>query len=188
MPKISKWLQDISTGWIAFVALVIFLVFSATVLPRQAAKADESSGGGSPDMSFTYTTVELYTMAEAFGEGGRKAYIQARFTFDFIFPLVYTSFLATSISWVSWRAYDQHSKWQMSNLAPVLGMVFDYLENASTSLVMARFPNQTPIVDWLAPIFTSFKWIFVGGSFVLLFISLIVATWRWVKPKIKNND
>ena len=66
------------------------------------------------------------------------------------------------------RAFHPASRWQIANLAPVSGALFDYLENVSTSLVMWRFPDHTPVVDVLAPAFTVVKWILVNGSFVLL--------------------
>ena len=77
--RISSWLRRVSTGWVALSALVIFLLFSVVVLPRQSATADEVAGGaGSPDMSLYYSADDLYQMAEAYGEQGRKAYIRAR--------------------------------------------------------------------------------------------------------------
>ena len=123
-------------------------------------------------------------MAESYGNAGRKAYIRARFSFDLIFPLLYTAFLVTSISWTFGKAFKQQSRWQLANLAPVLGMVFDFLENVSTSLVMARYPTQAPITAWLAPIFTFIKWVFVGGSFVLLFIGTFLAILGWVRLRL----
>lgn len=188
MKKLSKWLHTISTGWVTFTILVIFFVFMATVLPKQAAKAEETSrGADSPDTSFYYSAGDLYKMAEDYGVEGRKAYIQARFSFDIIFPLVYSAFLGTSISWVTQRGFPKHSRWQLANLAPVFGMGFDFLENLSTSLVMARYPAPTLVASWLAPIFTLVKWVFVYGSFVLLLIGILAAVWGWVKGKTKGD-
>ena len=125
-------------------------------------------------------------MAEAYGEQGRSAYILARFTFDVIWPIVYTLFLATSISWLFVRGFPQESRWRLANLAPVLGMFFDYLENLSTSWVMFSYPLTSPVVAWLAPFFTATKWIFVNGSFVLLIIGLIAALWHAKKSRRKS--
>jgi hypothetical protein len=164
--------------------LILFLLFTALVLPGQAAKAEMDSGGaGSPDTSFYYTADDLYRMAEAYGEGGRRAYVRARFTFDLIWPLVYTAFLCTGISWLNRRAFGPDSPFQRANLAPVLGALFDYLENVSTSLVMIRFPSETPVVDGLAAIFTVVKWILVNSSFVLLLVGAVVGLWRWVRER-----
>jgi hypothetical protein len=164
--------------------LIIFLLFSALVLPRQATETElETGSADSPEMSFTYSASDLYQMAEAYGEQGRRAYVRARFTFDLVWPLVHTLFLTTSVSWVFGRAFAQDSRWQRASLAPLLGAVFDYLENLSTSLVMLRFPASKPVVDLLAPAFTLLKWSFVGASFVLLFGGIVVGFWRWSKGR-----
>jgi hypothetical protein len=69
--RISDWLRRASTGRVALSALVVFLLFSVLVLPRQSATAEEVAGdAGSPDMSFYYSADDLYRMAEAYGEQG----------------------------------------------------------------------------------------------------------------------
>jgi hypothetical protein len=187
--RISDWLRRISTGWLALVALLIFLLFSALVLPQQATKAAQETGSSdSPDMSVFYSPSDLYELAEAYGEQGREAYVEARFTFDLIWPLVYTLFLATAISWVFGRAFAVDSRWQRANLAPLLAAILDYLENLSTSLVMLRFPDQTPLVDLLAPVFTALKWSFLGASFVLLLGGIVVGAWRWMAQRAESRN
>jgi hypothetical protein len=182
--RVSDWLTKVSTGWVAVAGLIIFLLFSALVLPQQATEAAQETGSSdSPDMSFFYSPSDLYEMAEAYGEQGREAYVEARFTFDLIWPLVYTLFLATAISWVFGRAFAPDSPWKRANLAPLLAAILDYFENLSTSLVMLRFPDQTPLVDLLAPVFTALKWTFLGASFVLLASGIVVGSWRWLTQR-----
>ena len=51
--KISDWLRRASSGWVALIALVVFVLFTALVLPRQAASAERSAAeAGTPDLSF----------------------------------------------------------------------------------------------------------------------------------------
>ena len=184
--QFSGWLHRISNGWVTLIGLVVFILFTALVLPGQSTRDDESIGdAGSPDLSFYYSADDLYRMAEAYGEQERAEYIRVRFTFDLVWPLVYTFFLATAISWIFAGAFSEGSKWQLANLAPVLGMLFDYLENIATSFVMWRYPSHTPVVDWLAAIFTSLKWILIGTSFVLLLMGALIAVWRWIK-RVRN--
>lgn len=193
MPRhISEALYRISSGWVALAALVIFLLFTVLVLPRQATQAaSESADAGSPDTSLWYSPDELYRTAEAYGPQGRQAYIRARFTFDLVWPLVYGAFLCTAISWLYARAVAPASPWRLANLAPVLGVLLDYGENLATSLVMLRYPSRTPVVDMLAPVLTLVKWVFVGGSFVLLLVGLVAVVWRWVgkgrAPKMRRS-
>ncbi len=120
----------------------------------------------------------LPTLSTHLDSEGRAYYIRARWTFDVIWPVVYTAFLALSLSWVYWRAFAPASRWQWANLVPLAGMLFDCLENSPASLVMARYPDLTPGVAHLAPLFTLLKWLFVTGSFVLLFIGGGVAVWH----------
>lgn len=180
--SLSDRIRVISTGKVALSALVIFVLFTALVLPDQAGRAEAYTGDAeSPDQSFYYTAGDLYQWAEAYGPEGRAAYVRTRFTFDLIWPLVYALFLATSISWVNRKAFGADSPWQQANLAPVLGMIFDYLENAAASLVMFRYPAATPIVDGLATVFTMVKWFFVYGSFVLLLTGTVSGLWQRVR-------
>ena len=189
MKKLSKHLHKLSTGRMTLATLVIFILFMILVLPGQAQQADASaeSEAGSPDLSFFYTPADLYKMAEAYGEAGRAAYIRARFTFDLVWPLVYAAFLATSMSWLFSRAFHPKSRWQWVNLAPFWGMIFDFLENISTSWVMARYPNRTPVIAFLAPWFTLVKWVLVGGSFLLLVVGIIAAVWKWGQKRMSLN-
>jgi hypothetical protein len=180
MLGLSRWLYRISKGWLVVVAIVLFFVFTPVVLPQQAARFEDAAGPGpSPDQSFFYSPSDLYRMAGAFGEAGRAAYVRARWTFDVIWPLVYAFFLATTISWLGKRAFAEQSPWRLLNLVPVAGLLLDYAENICTSLVIGRYPAQTPVVDRLATVFTPLKWVFVGGSFVVLVAVAIAALVQW---------
>lgn len=184
LQRFSDWMYRVSSGWVAFSALVVFLLFIVLVLPGQASKAEaDASSAESPDMSFYYTAEDLYQMADAYGEEGRGVYVRARFTFDLIWPLVYAIFLITGISWVYQRSFALGSLWQRANIMPLLGALFDYLENISTSVVMVRYPSPTAVLDMLAAIFTMLKWVFVIGSFALLLAGVVVWVWRRVRAR-----
>jgi len=186
--RLSDFFYKITNGWVAFLALVVFLLFAGLVLPGQAASAETYSGNaGSPDLSFYYSAQDLYHMAEVYGEQGRGAYVRARFTFDLIWPMVYTIFFCTAISWVYARAFTTDSLGRGANLVPVLAMLFDYLENLSVSLVMLRYPHPTIVVDSLVPLFTMLKWVLVIGSVGLLFTGAAIAVWQWIQNRNKSS-
>jgi hypothetical protein len=182
--KLSDRITRITNGKIALVCLVIFLAFTIIVLPAQSSKARLYNGtAGSPDTTFFYTAGDLYKTAEAYGQLGRNEYIKARFTFDLIWPLVYLAFLTTAISWLYHRLDLSGELWKRVNLVPIFGVLFDYLENISTSIVMARFPSPTPIISSLAPIFTFVKWILMGCSLLLLLYGSVMVLWKLLKAK-----
>jgi hypothetical protein len=182
LTRISEWLHSISSNSITLAALVVLVLFMALVLPQQQAPSAaretagfESADGrvGGPDLSFWYSVKDLYRWADAYGAEGRQAYIQARFSFDLVWPLVYGAFLTTALSWLFGRVFAAGSRWRLLNLVPVAGVLLDYLENVSASVVMGRFPLRTPGVAHLAPVFTATKWVCVGGSFVLLVVGIV---------------
>jgi len=184
--KLSDWMCHNSTGWLVIATLAFFMVFIALVLPDQTLKAEAySEEVGSPDTSFYYTANDLYQLAEKYGESGRQEYVKTRYTFDLIWPLVYTMFLGTSISWIFSKVVVSGNILRRANLIPVLGLLFDYLENISISVVMIRYPEPTSMWDTIAPIFTLVKWIFVIGSFVILLIGMIMGVVQWIKVRKK---
>ena len=181
MKKLSAFFYRFSTGWTALAVLVIFLVFSALTLPAQTAQTEfYSQGMGGPDTSLLYNGETLYNMAETHGVEGRAAFLKARWTFDLAFPLVFTLFFITSISWLINRILKSGSPLRMFNLLPLAGMLFDYLENTATSLVMAAYPAHNKWGETLAPIFTPIKWLFVIVSLLLVVIGLVLYAVRLV--------
>jgi len=177
--KLSSWLIKISKGWLVLISLVIFLLFVVLVLPQQTEQIDnQNRGAGSPDTSLWYSAEDLYSMAEAYGQAGRDAFVHSHLTFDVAWPLVYTLFLVTSLSWLSVRAFPLGSLFRMVNLVPLCAALFDFLENISTSLIMLRYPASTPLIDSLAAVFTLIKWILVSASIFLLLIALVASVWR----------
>jgi hypothetical protein len=188
LTKLSNSFLKFSTGPLTLACLVIFFVFSALVLPDQAAKAEVYSGeAGSPDTSLYYTVSDLYRMADAYGPAGRAAYIRARFTFDLIFPLVYTAFLVTAISWLIKRSDLAWGTWGRLNLLPVAGMLFDFLENISTATIMSRYPQTTAVLDHLSGVFTLMKWVFIAASFTAMGIIGVSYLWRLLFKKRKSD-
>lgn len=180
--RLSHWIDHIASGRVTAGVLIVFLLFTALVLPNQASRAEAETGeAGSPDTSLYYSATDLYQMAESYGEQGRRAYVTARFTFDLVWPLLYTAFLATATSWLVRGTLGRASPWRKLNLVPVAGALFDYLENLATSLVMIRYPLRTGGVDLLAGFLTSVKWLLVGGSMALLLFTGLA--WLWVQAR-----
>ena len=167
--RLSRWLMRASTGPVTLALVAVLVAFTIVVLPAQSEAARlAGKGAGSPDTSLWYSAADLYRMAETYGPEGRQAYVQARFTFDIVWPLVYVSGLSAALSWLLSRACAAGSRWRLANLAPLLGGLLDLGENLSTSFVMLRYPALTPILDSLAAGFTLAKWAVLAFCFLAL--------------------
>lgn len=168
-PKKVKW------WWVAL-ATIGFFLFIAVVLTRVSAYTTRVIGDyASPDSSFFYTAQDMYAMAKDYGPSGRGTYILLRWTFDVVWPFVYTGFLVlwtlklssliTGIPWVN-VLYG----------LPIMAMIFDFLENLGATIVMVRYPSSSGIVAHLTPIATVLKWSTLSLSFglVVLFGLVII--------------
>jgi hypothetical protein len=175
LKKASAFFYRISNGWVVLAALIILLMFSGFTLPVESKRVDAYSQGlGSPDNSLFYSGKMLLQMAEAYGEAGRSAFLHARWGFDLAFPLIYTFFFITSISFIFKMGAGKKGNLPLLNLIPLLGLFFDLAENTATSVVMAAYPVQGTWGQVLAPIFTPLKWFFVTISVLLLLIGVII--------------
>ena len=148
----------IKLKWVwVMVASMGFILFVSLVLPWFSAYTTKMIGNlASPDSSLFYTAKELYTMAESYGESGRRTYVLLRWTFDVIWPLVYTVFL---VFWtVKLSSYIKGKKW-ISNLffLPVIAMILDFVENIGATVVMVRYPSTVGIIAYITPWATFLK-------------------------------
>lgn len=185
--RVSQWISRNSTGRIVLLSLAIFLVFTAVVLPYQASKTEAYAGEvGSVDLKLFYTPDEVYQIAEAYGEDGRSLYVKARLTFDVIWPFVYAFFLSTAISYIVQRVLDEDSWWQFSNLVPLCGLLFDYMENISITVVMLKYPIRLTWLAGMTAIFTGLKWILISFGCVLLVFGLFV--WKIIHNNTQENQ
>jgi len=172
--RISRSLEKRSTGRITIFLLIVFLLFTFTVVPMEAKRGGAFlSVAGSPDTSLLYSKEHLYDIAEQYGEAGRRWYIQSRMVFDAVWPLVYGLFFVVVLGWCNQRAWLADSVWRRTNLMPVLAMILDYMENTSAALVMYRYPDHTPFVDSLVPAFTLGKWLCIAISVGALLAALV---------------
>ena len=179
--RVAERLAHGVRGWMAVAATVLFALFIALVLPAQAeAGSFYTIRYAAPDTSLWYSPGDLYAAAEAWGPEGRAAYVNARVTFDVIWPLVYGAALLTTLAWVWARATAPGSRWRRVALLPVVVVALDYAENICTATVMARYPARTPVLAELAPLFTAGKWLTLSAGFLLLGVGVIVAlVARW---------
>ena len=172
MKKLSAFIYNKTTTKIMIIAIIIFIVFTATLLPQVSKYTARVVGEASPDTSLVYSAQDLYDMAESYGEDGRRVYITLRFTFDLVWPFVYLFFMVTVLTRL---LYDSKKPWvKYLHLLPLLGGLFDFLENIGASIVMGVYPSEILFVASATPIFTLIKWSLLGVSFLLIAVTSVI--------------
>ncbi|MGB3160555.1 MAG: hypothetical protein WBA84_04835 [Carnobacterium sp.] len=163
-------------------ASVLFLLFLIFILPRVSAYSSETIGKSeSPDQSFLYSGSQLYELAESYGESGRKTYILLRWTFDLVWPIVYTLFLvAWTIKLMEYASDNRRMRFLV--FVPIAAAFFDFSENIGATIVMLRYPLKSGIIQTITPVATGIKWITSSLSFLLLLVLII----KIIGSKIKR--
>ncbi len=181
MKKLISFVANRSNAFVVVLSLLIFMSFIIFVLPQEAAKSEALGLTDSIDTSFYYTSSDLYRTAENYGEQGRAFYIRQRFTFDLIWPIVYTQFLFVSSVYFYKKTRLLKASWLLH--VSLIAAGFDYLENIMTSVVLYRYPLMTPLISDVAGIMTMMKWsTLTAAFFILIYLTLHAAVTR-IKPK-----
>lgn len=153
-------------AWVLPFATAVFLFFLIAVLPREAARLAEATGGASaPDTRLFYGADVLARTAEAFGREGRSYYIRSRWTFDVAWPLAYGFFLHAALA-----SLLKGGRTRRLRLLPWIAVLLDFLENALISLAFLRHPEIPPWVGILAGMATALKWMCIVLAFALLLL------------------
>ena len=162
------------TGWrVWFASAIVFAAFLVLVLPAEAERTLAATGTSeTPDTSYLYTAADLERLAAEYGEEGREHYVRSRYTFDIAWPLAYGAFLQISVLLASRRTVLGRLPTPVVFL-PSIAVGFDLLENTSAAIVMARYPEPTPLLPHAAPVFTFLKWNTLTAAFILAAVGAV---------------
>jgi hypothetical protein len=183
MQRFSQWLCRISNSKTALLVLAGFFFFAALVLPTQNLKTSTGENASIPDISLFYSSKDLVQMAQSYGPAGRAAYVQGLMEFDFLWPLIYGSFLSISLSWVLQQLFTATNPWRRLNLLPLLAVPLDFLENICTGTVMRLYPQSPHWALSAAPLITPIKWLWIASSLLLLVGGLSILIFQKLRSK-----
>ena len=136
-----------TTGLKAFIAFLIllflFVITHIIKFPGSVGYLKEITHGQKTlDMQASFASAETYQRLEAFGEVGRRMYMQTMLTVDLIFPLSMFIFLFL-FSKYALQKVAMKRVFSKSLQALAIGyLTFDFLENVSIFILLNSFPNR----------------------------------------------
>ena len=74
------------------------------------------------------------------------------------------------------KLFSEKSKIIFLSFLPLIGVLFDYLENFNTLKLLNKFPNITPEQVAYVSQMTQIKWVFLIMSIILVFALTITIT------------
>jgi len=159
--------------------IVVAMVMMGYVNPQILALS-----GGLPilDSRLGYTFAEVEHLLTMLGEQGRQLYTTLQ-VLDLIFPLGYGMSITLALTGVITKLLPEGHPMEKVISIPILGMLFDYLENITIATLIASYPNLSPLAVNVANIFTLLKWSCIMLALALLVILAILALGSRQLPK-----
>lgn len=155
-------------------ATVLFIFFLVLILPNSSQKSSDLLGDAKlPDTSLFYSGQEIYQTAGTIGEEGRAFYVRQRITYDFIWPLVYAWFLYSCLHLV-FQNSNQEVLINSIRWLPIIGLGFDYAENAFAIIIMLFYPTQLVFAEKWLPIISLIKWSAIATAFILIVTGVVI--------------
>src|SRR5688500_4743139 len=137
--RLERW----ATRRNILLALAVFVVINAGILPVAGARIETLSGGIGPlDLRVAYTPAEAYAALAAYGDEGRQLYLLIELTVDLIYPLAYAVVFSLTIVFCLRQVLPANHTLQRAALLPWVAMLADYVENAGISWMLLNYPNR----------------------------------------------
>jgi len=175
------------------VVLILFIltmaVFSLMIMSTIPKVERFASGIPLFDMSPSgYSYQQAISLLESLGEDGRNVYLFQQLPIDFIYPGLFAFSYALLLTWLFAKSFATNSKIFFLALVPVLGGLFDYLENIGIIIMINTFPNISRGRVGVVSTFTLLKSAFTTGFYILLLVGIISFIIRKInKPTPPNH-
>ena len=165
---------------------ILFLVFPFFLFPYHQQLMTKVAGQEiiPLDSRFSYSFNEVKNDFDKLGAEGRNVYRFAIGVVDMIFPVIYGPLFILILAWLLKKLSGRNSNWILLALFPIIGILFEYLENFNTLSLLDNYPAITESgVSWGEQM-TRLKHIFLMLSVAFMPILGIVLLIR----KFKRNQ
>lgn len=146
--------------------MAVYLLMLLVTIPRVQSYAPETALF---DLSPTgYTHSQALHLLQSLGHAGRDTYLFPQLALDFVYPGLFAICFSLMLIWVYSKRVQSDSKFLYLAILPVLGGLFDYVENILIIRMITHFPEVTKELVSAASSFTLLKSAFSTASFLLL--------------------
>ena len=189
MRRLASWKVLITTGALFLTAAVVFF---ASSLPFAIPTVTAACGQPPPDMRFFTSGDQVRQFLTGCGPAGRAAYQNMQIA-DLFYPALSGLFIAAAFAMVLTRLARPASRVVALAALPLLGSVFDYLENAAAWVTMTAYPQHAGAVTDLLGIASTSKQVCTWAAWFILITAIGMTLVRSARrrhprrPAIESN-
>lgn len=163
----------------------VFIFFMVVILPAVSYQASQMGLSPSIDTNFSFDATVIYSILDGYGESGRSFYLFQRWTFDFVWPMVYGfPIFFTLRLWLG-----KVNSWfgKLLIYLPLVAMLLDYLENITFSVIILLYPTEWMVLAYFGVITSLLKWIALGVSLMSVTALSVVVLFQTIIRSIKSR-
>jgi len=121
--------------------MAVYLLMLSVTIPRVQSYAPETTLFDLSPAGYTYS--QALTLLESLGRAGRDSYLFPQLALDFVYPGLFAICYSLMLVWLYSKRIRPDSKWLYLAVIPVLGGLFDYIENILIIRMITTFPDVT---------------------------------------------
>jgi hypothetical protein len=163
----------------------VFVFFLVVILPAVSFQANQMGLTPSIDTNFSFNPNLIYNILDGYAESGRQFYLFQRWTFDFVWPMVYGFPIFFTLK--LWLGHFKNPFIQLFIFLPLIAMSFDYLENITFSIMILLYPTELIVLAYLGVGISLLKWLTLSialmSVIIVGFVVLIQTIIRIVKSR-----
>ena len=162
-------------------AAAVFTVFAALLFgssaPFSIRHVQAMCGQPPPDVRFYTSALDVHGFLIDCGVAGRLAYRNLQLA-DLFYPAVNGVFMASALAVMLARVVRRGSVWLAAAALPLLGAVFDYLENSAAWISLWRYPAESGTAGFMLGIASMAKQTISWTAGLLLIGALAIVAVR----------
>jgi len=192
MKKILKKTQELlnkySTGRNVLALFVITqIIYGFMLLYTIPNVMNHANGMKLLDMQPTgYNAEYAKNLFDNLGAIGREAYLFRQIPVDMIYPFLFAVTYSLLLTFLFKKSFNPKSKINGLSLIPIVGGLFDYLENVGIIIMLSLYPIFSESIANITNVFSVLKSIFITLFFVLLVVGIVGLIAKKV-TKLKNK-
>lgn len=191
MSKLSQVIQRISNLRMFFILLaaviILIVIPDFFKVPISPLRFEEYSHGLKMlDMTVNYSPEDAYNLIENYGRQAITYYLYVMEPFDVLIPAAMGLFLCVT-STVALRNIMKAKYLTIIYIFPILGWLFDYMENAGVIVMLTNYPSRLIFVARITNLFSVAKSIFDTVSILIICIGIFIKTFNKYKKCSRCN-
>ena len=164
-----------------------YIPFNLIIFPLLNDELIQHGGTGRLEILFTYFPGQLFSQLSALGNSGRRTYLIGIIAVEFVYPLIYSLFLAFMLTMLGHKAFKEESPLRRTQLFPFAMLVFHYISNISLIVLLSSYPAQPIGIAWIASAANTLKWCFGAFSLLAMFAALLIVLVRFTRQKTSQG-